>query len=216
MEVGTLSCMSFKKVIFAGLLAFSAPFLSGQAKEHAFEVAPGITLPSTGTIYGVDSLEQKPSLLQIHPTEISSNGHAGGNFARSMVYAGPHSSIELTGVSSAATFHTSKAAFYVRLTGSEDPELLRNRVKLIRLKPSKDRRVVSNYSMNIFGGQRKRQYDEVAVSKSESADQEWLTLVPQEPLPPGEYGIVFMPKDPNLFSDVVYDFSIAEDSGKEI
>jgi hypothetical protein len=195
-----------KALVFIALLN-SAVFLPGQNEINHPEVAPGVVLPSTGTIYGLDVFEAKPSLLQIHPTEIHANSHAGSNFARSAVYAGPHSTVELTGTSSAATFHVPLPVFYVKLNG-DDPELLRSRVHLIRLKTVKDRRVVSEFSMNIFGGQKKRQYDDVAVSKSDVADTPWLKLTPQSTLEPGEYGIVFMPKDPNLFPDVVYDFSV--------
>jgi hypothetical protein len=178
------------------------------------EVAPGITLPSTGTVYSVDLVGNKSSLVQVHPTEIAANTHAGSNFARSMVYSGPHSSIELKGVSSAATLHISEAVFYVRLAGSEDPEILRNRVKLIQLKQVKDRRMVSDFSMNIFGGQRRQRYQEIPVEKQDMPGGVWLKLVPEKALAPGEYGIVFMPKDPNFFADAVYDFTIATSEKK--
>jgi hypothetical protein len=200
-----------KFFVFASLCC--ALFLPGQVVANSQEVAPGITLPSTGTVYSVDLVQQKLSLVQVHPTEISANTHAGSNFARGMVYSGPHSSMELKGISSAATLHTAEAVFYVRL-GSEDPEILRNRVKLIQQKPVKDRRMVSDFSMNVFGGQRKQRYQEVPVEKSDVPGGVWLKLVPQKPLAPGEYGIVFMPKDPNFFADYVYDFSIADTEKK--
>lgn len=199
-------------LFFASLCC--AFFLSGQVVANGQEVAPGTTLPSTGTVYSVDLVDQKPALVQIHPTEISANTHAGSNFARSMVYSGPHSSIELKGISSAATLHTPEAVFYVRLLGSEDPEILRNRVKLIQLKQVKDRRMVSDFSMNIFGGQRRQHYEEVPVEKRDVPGGVWLKLVPEKALAPGEYGIVFMPKDPNFFADSVYDFTIANSEKK--
>jgi hypothetical protein len=195
-------------------LLCSTSLLPGQEDKRNPEVAPGVTLPSTGMIYGLDNLDKKPSLLQIHPTEIHDNSHAGSNFARSMVYAGPHRTIELSGISSAATFHTTQAVFYVRLTG-DDPELLRNRVKLIQLKQIRDRRIVSDFSMNVFGGQRSQHYDEVPIAKSDVPGTPWLKLVLQSPLEPGEYGIVFMPKDPSFFADAVYDFSVADDAAPQ-
>ncbi len=198
----------FSRKIFVLLaLLCSALSLPGQNEMSGPEVAAGISLPATGSIYGLDSQENKPALLQIHPTEIATNTHAGSNFARSMVYSGPRSTVELLGVSSAVTFHTSQPVFYVRLSG-DDSEILRSRVRIIRLKTVKDRRVVSDFSMNIFGGQRKRQYDEVAASKSD-LETIWLKLTPQSALEPGEYGVVFMPRDTNLIPETVYDFSIA-------
>lgn len=205
--------MSLGRVFLLSTL-LCATLLPAQSEKNVVEIAPGVTLPATGTIYGLDSglgsAAKGPSLLQLHPTEILANTHAGSNFARSMVYAGPHSSIEIGGVSSAATFHTSQAVFYVRL-GGDEPELLRNRVKILRLWSVKDRRVVSEFSMNIFGGHRKQQYDEIPASKSDVEGTNWLKLTPQSPLEPGEYGIVFMPKDPNFFADSVYDFNVAGD-----
>lgn len=164
-----------------------------------------------GAIFGLDSVDKKLSLVQIHPTEIVTNSHAGSNFARAQVFAGPHSSIELKGIRAAATFHTSQPVFYIRLSG-DDAELMRNRVQIIRLRTDKDSRIVSDFSSNLWGGQKKRHYDEVAASKSDEPNATWLKLVPQSSLEPGEYGIVFVPKDSNLFADAVYDFNIAGDS----
>lgn len=198
-----------KKTVLFGLLLSVSCLLPGQT-EKITEIAPGIVLPSSGTVYGLDNLNDKKALIQIHAAEVAWNTHAGSNFARSAVYAGPRSTVELKGISAAATFHTPQVVLYVRLS-TDDPELLRNRVTLIRLKTDKDRRIVSGYSQNIFGGQRKRQYDEVAVEKSDVAGTQWLKLVPQATLDPGEYGAVFLPKDVNLFADAVYDFNIGGD-----
>lgn len=196
---------------FASIALFcSALFLSAQTEKTSPEVATGISLPSMGAIFGLDSLDKKLSLLQIHLTEIVTNSHAGGNFARAQVFAGPHSSIELKGISAAATFHTSQPVFYIRLSG-DDAELMRNRVQIIRLRTEKDRRIVSDLSSNLWGGHKKRRFDEIAASKSDEPNETWLKLVPQSSLEPGEYGIVFVPKDSNLFADAVYDFNIAGD-----
>jgi hypothetical protein len=201
---------TIKPALLASFL-FASGFLLGQSEKKDIEIAPGIVLPSTGVVYGLDVRNDKPVLLQIHATEVSNNSHAGGNLARSMVYAGPHSSIELRGINSAGTFHTQRAVLYVRLN-SDDPELLRNRVKLLRLQVDKDRRIVTDFSMNIFGGQRKQRYDEIAVEKSDIAGTQWVKLTPQKTLEPGEYAVVFAPKDPNFFADAVYDFTIGGDS----
>ena len=189
---------------------FATSFLSGQTSTVAPEAAPGIPLPSTGIIFVLDHVHEAPTLLQLHASEIHYNSHAAGNFARSAIYAGPHSSTELVGVSSAVTLHTNQAVLYVRLSG-DDPELMRNRVTLIRLRSEKDKRVVSEFSMNIFGGQRSRYYDEVPASKSDVPDTNWLKLTPQAPLEPGEYAVVFIPKDKNLTPDSVYDFTVGGD-----
>lgn len=79
---------------------------------------------------------------------------------------------------------------------------------LIRLEVNKKRRVVANFSQNIFGGQHKKMYDDVAVTKEQVQSGMWLKLSPEKPLTPGQYGIAFMPQDPNLLPDTVYDFAV--------
>lgn len=184
--------------------------VQGQSRNNSTEVAPGITLPSTGTIYGLDNTAKGASLVQIHPKEVLADSHAGSNFARSMVYSGPHNSIDIDGATSATVFQSPQLVLYVRL-GGDEPELLRDRVKILKLTPVKNRRRVTDFSMNIFGGHRSQHYDEVQVTKTEVPNSNWLKLVPQSSLEPGEYGIVFIPKDPNFFADAVYDFSVAGD-----
>jgi hypothetical protein len=126
-------------MVFALLCA--STLLSAQNDKGGVEVAPGLTLPASGTIYGLDNRGKGPALVQLHATEIVLNAHAGSNFARSMVYAGPHRTVEIAGVSSAATLHTPGAVFYVRLTG-DDPELLCNRVQIGSIRP----RTVGSFS----------------------------------------------------------------------
>ena len=168
----------------------------------------GIALPKSGMIHAVDARSGGAVLLQLHPTEITSNSHAAGNFARSAVYAGPHSSVELKGAGAAIRLESAQASFLVRLTG-DDPELLRGRVHLIRLQPTKDRRVVATFSQNIFGGQHSKKFDDVPIMKADVEPDMWLKVTPEMPLGPGQYGLAIMPKDPNLFPDVVYDFEVA-------
>lgn len=192
----------------------STSLLFGQVEKVGVTVAPGITLPSSGTVFTVDTNDGKADLVQLHASEITLNSHAGSNFARSAVYAGPRLTVELKGTSSAATLHLSQPVLYVRLYG-DDLELLRNRVQLLRLYPEKDHRVVSAFSMNIFGGKRKRIADDQPILKSDTTDPNWLKLTPTTALEPGEYGVVFMPKDVNSGPDVVYDFSIAGSNTKD-
>jgi hypothetical protein len=78
----------------------------------------------------------------------------------------------------------------------------------------KDRRVVSNFSQNVFGGQRTKRYNDVAINKSDVDPDVWLEVTPQQPLTPGEYAIVFMPKDPLANPDAVYDFNVDSDPPK--
>ena len=188
---------------------------SSSSETATVSLPAGVTLPRSGTVYlitpGVNG--SVPPLVQLHPAEIVSNSHAAGNFARSMVYAGPHASLELKGLNAVAGTDDRQPTILVRING-DDPELLRSRVHLIRLQQTKDRRVVSSYSQNVFGGQRAKKYDDVAVTKADAEPDVWLTLTPDEPLKPGEYCVVFMPKDATAWPDTVYDFNVAVDVAK--
>jgi len=171
------------------------------------EVAPGVTLPTKGSVVVLDNVDGKAAAVTIHGSEIKSNSHAGGNFARSMVYAGPHTSVELEGITSSLALTSNMPVFFVRLP-SEDPDTQRNRATLLRLRPTKDTRVVLDFSANVFGGSRKRHTDDVEIIKSDVDGGQWLKITPKKPLEPGEYGIAFLPKDQMLFADIVYDFTI--------
>jgi hypothetical protein len=198
---------------FALLLCLSVTpcllFAQGPPVEGS-EVAPGIHLPPAGTLYALDQALRGPKLQAIHASEILANTHAASNFARGIVYAGPHSTIEVFGENAPLSLHTTQPVFYMRLS-ADDPEIMRSRVTLLRLYRTKERRVVIDMSMNVFGGQKKRRVEEIPLAKSDMPDEGWVKLIPQTPLESnGEYAFVFMPKDPHLFPDTVYDFDIVK------
>jgi hypothetical protein len=186
------------------LLLGTAP-LRAQSPQ---EMAPGVGFPSVGGVILLDTTGVAPRSVVVHATEIKSNAHAGGNFARGMVYAGAHSSIELDGTTSALTITNPSPTFFVRLP-TDEPDIQRGRITLLRLKPTKDTRVVLDFSQNVFGGSRKRHIDAVAIVKTDVDGGAWVKVTPENPLPPGEYGITFLPKDQMLFADTVYDFTVA-------
>ena len=199
------------------LSSLIAPALAQEGVSSS--VAPSATLPAdialprAGTVFLLSTRLGKPALLQLHAAEIVTNSHAAGNFARSMVYVGARASFELKGLKAPTNVDAQQPGILVHLTG-DDPELLRTRVHLIRLQQTKDRRVVSNYSQNVFGGQRTKKFDDVAVTKTDVDPDVWLKLTPEEPLTPGEYCVLFMPKDTNAWPDAVYDFDVSSDVAK--
>lgn len=201
--------MYLSRFAFVALLASAPVFAFAQSDG----VPAGVSLPSTGTVFAMGGGGKGTGLQQLHPSEIVSNSHAASNFARSMVYSGPRASVELAGLNAAVHLSNGNDAFFVRL-GGDDPELLRGRVTLIRLTQTTNRRVVSTFSQNIFGGQRARKYNVVAVTKTDVPESSWLKLTPETPLEPGEYGIVFLPKDTAFIPDTVYDFDVAIDGAK--
>jgi hypothetical protein len=195
------------RVLVLSAVVGTTSLLSGQVEKVGVTVAPGITLPASGTVFTVDTKDGKPDLVQLHASEVSLNPRVGSNFFRGQAFNGPRTTMEIKGAASAVTLHSSQPAFYVRLYG-DDLEIVRNRVLLLRIYPEKDHRVVLAFSANLWGAQRKRIADDKPASKVDTTDPSWLKLTPSSVLEPGEYGVVFMPKDVSAGPEVVYDFTI--------
>lgn len=187
-------------------LSFS-PGPTGQQPTAEARVDETALPASGGTVFVVQAGSASASPTQLHASEIVSNSHAAANFARAQVFSGPHSTVELNGVSAQADFEVERLVFYVRLNG-EDPDVLSSRLHLLRLQPTEKRRVVAKYSQNVWGGQHKKQYDDVAIRKEQLPGSTWLKLTPDQALAPGQYGIASMPQDQSLLPDTVYDFAV--------
>jgi hypothetical protein len=164
-------------------------------------------LPTTGAVLALETADGKPQLVTIHASEIVSNTHAGSNLARGLVYAGPRATIEIQGASASTSLVGHADTYYVKISG-DDAEVLRSRLHLIRLTPNKERRVVIRFSQNVFGRQRTKTFDDVAITKADEVPDTWLRVTPDAPLAAGEYGMVFMPKDAGTLPTIVYDFSV--------
>lgn len=171
------------------------------------QIAPGLTLPENGTVVVLDQGKTGPELVTLHGDEIKYNPHAAGNFGRSFAYVGPHSTVEMQGITSTHLISTRTPLIYVRLS-RDGADIERSRTMLLELTPNDKTRVVAEFTANIFGGHRKRHINTIAIQKTDIADGAWLKLTLSGPLEPGEYGIAFFPKDPSLFGDVIYDFTI--------
>jgi hypothetical protein len=114
-------------VLFA---AISVPAVPSHAQApKPVEVAPGVSLPVDGdaTVFALDQTASGPALVHIEPHEVVMASHAGTNFLRSMVYSGPHMSAELDGLQAKTVLSSTKAVFFVRLSG-EDAEIMRPRI----------------------------------------------------------------------------------------
>ncbi|HVG27947.1 MAG TPA: hypothetical protein VM865_10105 [Acidobacteriaceae bacterium] len=207
---------SFTLAAFVGLYSLSAlsqPPQKAAAPEASrpatVAYAPAVDLPPNGMVFAHQNGTSASAVVPLHATEIKSNSHAAGNFARALVYAGPHAGVELSGTRAPITLPAT-TVLYVRLS-SEHPDLDRERATLVRLQEKQDSRQVLEYSRNIFGGSLKRKADEIAVEKTEVEGQLVLRITPVKPLEPGEYGLTFLPKDPAQYSDVVFDFTVSAD-----
>lgn len=198
-----------RKTVCSIALALAGVLLSHAQPPKSPEVAPGIALPANGdaTTFALDSAASGPVLVHIPPHEVVLSSHAASNFFRGMVYSGPHMTAEVDGVHAESIVSSTKAVLFVRLTG-DSVELARSRVHLLWLQPGKKRREITDFSMNVFGGQRTRNVDEVPCDTEMIEGTNWLRITPKDPLLPGEFAVVFMPKDVNQQPDAVFDFSV--------
>jgi hypothetical protein len=207
-------CLLFSAIVFSSFCIRAQNPDSSTAKQPgASSLPPGISFPSSGASYVLDKRDGGSELLQLHASEVALNSRAAGNFARSAVYVGARASVEVNGLTSSVVIQDRSAPIFVKIN-SDDPELMRARVHLIRMDQTKNRRVVLVYSQNIFGGQRAKNYHDIAITKTDELVDVWLKVTPQAALEPGEYAIVIMPKDANMSPDYVYDFSIANGMSK--
>jgi hypothetical protein len=197
--------------VFVTVAAFGLIQAAAQTPKPA-EVAPGVTLPTGGdaTVFALDATAAGPALVHIKPHEILIAAHAASNFLRAQVFAGPHATVELESPHADTTLASTKAVFFIRLSG-EDAEIMRSRVHLLWLQPSKKRREITDFSMNVFGGQRTRNVDDVPSDTEMVEGTNWLRVTPKEPLLPGEFAIALLPKDVNQESTAVYDFGVPGD-----
>jgi hypothetical protein len=172
------------------------------------EVAPGVTLPSsTVSVVGKDSSGELKA-MKLKSAAVATDPHTGSNVAKGLVYANQHNSIQIAGKAAATVLQSSQPTFYVRLP-EDNRDNLRGQVTLLRLKPTAETRIAIEFTANAFGGHRKRKVDEIAVDKADVHDGDWVKVTPSKPLEAGEYGLMFLPLDPNAYSETVYDFAIA-------
>jgi hypothetical protein len=177
-------------------------------------VAPGLSIPSgSGAIpLALDQYDGKPELVPVHHSTVELNNHAGANFAAGMVFAKAKATTELTGSHARVTLHDPKPAFYVHV--DVDPDSAGDSAKsdtavwgLVQATVAKDRRIFARIQFTQITGHAKRADGQIDTD-TETLSGGWLKIVPKAPLTPGEYAITPIPKTPNSFSTVVFDFTL--------
>ena len=206
--------------LFAGVCAIvTATQTIGQSPAEMVQVAPGITVPSKGSVWAMDS-GRSGSAVQLYRSPVKVNHHVGKNLAgqlgASILYR-PSMSIELHGAHAETRLAMQKPVFYVRQAETFEGEgdlrpgtandTLSSELVLVRLNSFKDKRVEESMSRNGFGASAKRKVNELSITR-EKLDSGWLKLSPVAPLEPGEYAIVNLPDSARFFSEYAYDFGV--------
>ena len=210
------------------LAAFIAAFVSaagtqliGQSPPDMVQLAPGVSVPSKSSGWAV-SASPTCAPVQLYRSPIKVNRHwaknlAAGSSAPGFFIYRPTMTIEFDGARAKTRLMMQAPVFYVRqadtLEGEGDlrPRTTNDSVvselQLVRLKSSKEKRVEESISTNGFGRNAKRRLNQLSITR-DKLNNGWLRLSPVEPLEPGEYAIVALPRSAALFSEYAYDFGI--------
>lgn len=209
------------RTFFAGVCAIvTVTQLVGQSPPDTVQVAPGIAVPSKGSVWAIDS-SRTVSPVQLYRSPVKVNQHWGKNLAGELggsVFYRPSRSIELHGSHAETRLTMHNPVFYVRQAatfegegdlrpGTAHDDSLTSELVLVRLNSSKDKRVEESMSTNGFNRDAKRKLNEVSITR-DKLDSGWLKLSPSAPLEPGEYAIVGLPSSAAFFSEYVYDFGV--------
>ena len=187
-------------------------------KASGLQIAPGLYLPTKGTVWALDQFESKDQLVHLKYDQTGVNNHTASNLLKGSVVPfvfKQTKTIEVKGVSAAVRLHTTHPVIYCRsiYEGDEESSPDANAVThielaVVKLRVEGDKRLVSTVEFTQLTGKAARSEGRVEATAERIGDSHWMKITPKEALVPGEYGVVPLPKGQNLFSPVVYDFAI--------
>jgi hypothetical protein len=182
-------------------------------------VAPGLHLPSTGRIWALDSFSGKPELLHVKYRKIDLNTHTGSNMLKTQaapfLYK-PKQTLEINGASAELRLHEASPIFFVRRVAWADQESAdeaqtaanADTLSLLRLEVKSDHRVAATIAFTQVTSHASRSDSAIETVIEQIPGTDWYKLSPKQPLTPGEYGLMTLPKRQNTFGLVIYDFAI--------
>jgi hypothetical protein len=195
--------------LFLGVVLASYP---ANAQAAPAEIAPGIALPTDGTVWVLDTVDGKPTLTLIEQHGVHMNKHQGQNFTWGVTkgkatvdISEPHAALQLQGVSLllAQAYRKDNSG---NDTSSFSPDAF---YQLIRLEV--DKKVRAAHALEYGRGFTKvTRFDQVVETTiTRIPNSPWLKIVPAQPLPPGEYAIEAKMPDPYTYSTAIWDFGVS-------
>lgn len=186
---------------------------AAREKEEANspEVAPGVRLPGSGGVFLLDEFQGKPELAEI----VQNGGEVNkGLTKKSMLrvtidpLASTEQAFEIKGEHAQIQSHISRPTIYIDIDeGPQNSADLGERFRLVRTEVKKGERVVGNvkvsHSRKVTG-----QTTNIPASVTKLGTGDWIKLIANQDLAPGEYAIVEMltPQQMNLY---VWDFGVS-------
>jgi hypothetical protein len=182
-------------------------------------IGDGLVLSDVEHVWARDSFDGRPQLVQIKyvPTEV--DRHAASNILKAnmapFIYK-PKDTIEIKGAAANVRLHDPNVSIYVRgyaFAASEDTTessetSTQMDLTLVKVESKKDHRIVSTIAFTQITGKAARSNQTIALSIEKLGKTDWQKITPNEPLLPGEYALMCMPRGPYLFPARVFDFAI--------
>jgi hypothetical protein len=179
------------------------------------EVAPGLTLPNAGHVWALDKFVGQPQLVQMKYTIVDLNNHAASNVVKTnlapFVYK-PKVTWELQDSAAVVRLHdATPTVFFLSVYDSEDaadPGAKWGNLAMVRLQVRDDRRVVGTTAFMQLTAKAKRSEERIETVTEKVGNSGWYKIFPKQPLSPGEYAFVRLPKQANLLGANIFDFAI--------
>ncbi|MFB3918364.1 MAG: hypothetical protein ACE14M_16665 [Terriglobales bacterium] len=178
------------------------------------QVAPGIRLPMQGGVFLLDVYQNQPQLAELMQNGGEINRNTGRNILRAAInpLAKAKQTIELKGAHARVQSHVTDPFIYINIEQDQDsagssPQQNKDRFRIVRMDVKRDRRIVGDIQVAIYG--KVSQHQQVVPAKTEEVSGPWLKLTSSEPLPAGEYALVEMlGKDAKEINLYVWDFGV--------
>jgi len=188
-------------------------------------VAPGLRLPDDGGVILLDTFQTQPQLVELQQSSGELNKNMKGNILRATInpLASAKQIIELPGSHAGIQAHVAVPAIYVNLEKqdqldkatqiaekSKEEALAWDRFRIVRLETNKDKRIVGDIKIAIYG--KVSQQQKLVPTTASRLTGGWVKVTPSSDLDLGEYAVIeLLGKDGmNLY---VWDFGVNPSAG---
>ncbi|MGA9800439.1 MAG: hypothetical protein WBQ68_15615 [Terriglobales bacterium] len=188
-------------------------------------VAPGLRLPDDGGIVLLDTFQTQPQLIELQQNSGELNRNMKGNLLHATInpVAKTKEIIELPGLHAKIQAHVTVPAIYVNLDQQDqldkatqiaektkEEQLPWDRFRIVRLQTNKDKRIVGDIKIAIYG--KVTQEQKIVLTTATKLTGGWVKVTPASDLEPGEYALIELLGDAgmNLY---VWDFGVNPAAG---
>jgi flagellar motor protein MotB len=201
------------------------------ARARRPEVAKGLELPDEDGVFGLDTYEGNPELVEMMPLELNANTKSRHGLSTLNPMAPSNASLELDGAHAKVHFHVNDPVIYLSLNARDDAEQVVSHAMTMNTGGAKEVasrkhgahsatsgfavvRVDQRRAIRIVGaihmspGGTVTQDEDVIPTKVEVVPgKHWLKITPGQPLTIGEYALVEI-ISPSDINQSVWDFRV--------